>query len=87
MGGVQGRNYLRSIRLVHLPPEELVPFDMALQAGRLRDNWPVLLRIRAAEAHTAGVAFGTPAGDEDDIYLAGQIPPTFFDFTEDVATS
>lgn len=54
--------------------------DMALNVGQRRDNTPALLRIRAVEAHAAGVAFGTPSGAADDVYLVEMVPPEFIEF-------
>jgi RNA:NAD 2'-phosphotransferase (TPT1/KptA family) len=55
---------------------------MATQVGRRRDAQPALLRIRAAEASAAGIRFGTPSGQRDDVYLAEVIPPEFIEFPE-----
>ncbi len=54
--------------------------DMALNVGQRRDNRPALLHIKAREAHTAGVAFGTPSGKKDDVYLVEFLPPEFIEF-------
>jgi putative RNA 2'-phosphotransferase len=56
--------------------------EMALTVGRRRDAQPALLKIRAAEAHTASVVFGTPSGEVDDVYLVKALPPTFIDFVD-----
>jgi RNA:NAD 2'-phosphotransferase (TPT1/KptA family) len=53
---------------------------MALQVGRRRDEQPALLIIHAAEAHAAGVVFGTPSGAQDDVYLVETLPPEFIEF-------
>lgn len=54
--------------------------DMARQVGRRRDTSPLILRIRAAQAHNAGIQFGTPSGQADDVYLVAAIPPEFIEF-------
>jgi len=54
--------------------------EMALQVGRRRDSAPALLKICAAEAHAAGIIFGTPSGEHDDVYLTETIPPQFIEF-------
>lgn len=55
---------------------------MALQVGQRRDARSALLLIRAAEAYAAGVVFGTPSGEQDDVYLVETIPPAFIEFPE-----
>jgi len=57
--------------------------EMALQVGRRRDAQPALLVIRAAEAHAAGIVFGTPSGEADNVYLVEAVPPQFIEFPED----
>ena len=59
---------------------------MALQVGQRRDVQPALLLIRAAEAYAAGIVFGTPSGEQDDVYLVETMPPAFIEFPE-VASS
>ncbi len=59
--------------------------EMAVQVGRRRDAQPALLRIRAVEAHAAGVVFGTPSGELDDVYLVDTLPPDFIEFPEVVS--
>jgi putative RNA 2'-phosphotransferase len=54
--------------------------NMALQVGRRRDDQPALLIIHAAEAHAAGIVFGTPSGVQDDVYLVETLPPEFIEF-------
>lgn len=54
--------------------------EMALTVGHRRDGKPALLEIRAAEAHAAGIMFGTPSGGNDNVYLAANIPAAFIDF-------
>jgi putative RNA 2'-phosphotransferase len=56
--------------------------EMAHQVGRRRDAQPVILTIRAAEAHVAGITFGTPSGGQDEVYLVESLPPEFIDFPE-----
>lgn len=56
--------------------------EMAQQVGRRRDAQPVILTIRAAAAHAAGIAFGTPSGSQDEVYLVEVLPPEFIDFPE-----
>jgi putative RNA 2'-phosphotransferase len=56
--------------------------EMAHQVGRRRDVQPVILTIQAAAAHAAGVAFGTPSGNQDEVYLVEALPPEFIDFPE-----
>lgn len=66
-----------SRQYVHLSPTP----KLARQVGRRRDPHPALLRIRAAEAHVAGLVFGTPSGrSQDEIYLVEAVPPEFIDF-------
>lgn len=63
------------VHLSHTP-------EMALQVGRRRDDQPALLRIRAAEAHAAGIIFGTPSGEQDNVYLVEAVPSEFIDFPD-----
>jgi putative RNA 2'-phosphotransferase len=56
--------------------------EMAHEVGRRRDAQPVILTIRAAEAYTAGIPFGTPSGGQDEVYLVESLPPDFIDFPE-----
>jgi putative RNA 2'-phosphotransferase len=56
--------------------------EMALQVGQRRDVQPTLLLIRAAEAYAAGIVFGTPSGEQDDVYLVETMPPAFIEFPE-----
>jgi putative RNA 2'-phosphotransferase len=60
--------------------------EMARQVGQRRDAQPALLLIRAAEAYAAGIVFGTPSGEQDDVYLVETMPPAFIEFPE-VASS
>jgi len=57
---------------VHLSPDP----ETAIQVGSRHAARPVIITVRAAEAHDAGVAFYHP---EDAIYLARRIPPRFLD--------
>jgi putative RNA 2'-phosphotransferase len=50
--------------------------EMAMQVRRRKASMPVLLRIRSAEAHSAGVVFWI--GNEA-VWLADQIPAAFID--------
>ena len=59
-----GRQY------VHLSTDE----ETALQVARRKRGRPVILRIRAAEAHRAGVAFYR---GNDKVWLADSVPPAF----------
>lgn len=54
--------------------------EMAKTVGRRRDHQSALLKIRAGEAHAAEIAFGTPSGSEDDVYLVEAVPPEFIEF-------
>jgi len=56
--------------------------EMARQVGHRRDHQPVILRIRAADAHAGGIQFGTPSGQPDDVYLVDSIPPEFIEFPD-----
>lgn len=60
--------------------------EMAVQVGQRRDESPVILQIRAADAHAAGIEFGTPSGQPDDVYLVEAIPPRFIEFPEEVSS-
>jgi putative RNA 2'-phosphotransferase len=57
--------------------------EMAAQVGWRRDRHPAILRIRAAEAHAAGVIFGTPSGGPDNVYLVVALPPQFIEFPDE----
>ena len=59
-----GRQY------VHLSPD----LDTAVRVGARHDEHPVILTIRAAEAHVAGVAFYQA---DEAVYLARHVPATF----------
>jgi len=54
--------------------------EMAAQVGKRRDDQPALLRIRAGEAHAAGIRFGSPSGQKDSVYLVEHLPPEFIEF-------
>jgi putative RNA 2'-phosphotransferase len=56
--------------------------DMALMVGHRRDEKPALLKIRALEAHQAGIEFGTPSGNNDNVYLVATMPSEFIDFPD-----
>ncbi|MGD1995006.1 MAG: RNA 2'-phosphotransferase [Anaerolineae bacterium] len=62
-----GRQY------VHLSPDR----DMAIQVGSRRTGQPLVLTVRAAEAHAAGVPF-YQAGE--GVYLAPHVPPDYLIF-------
>ncbi len=54
-----------------------------LRAGKVaarHGDTPVLLRVRAGDAHRAGVVFYHP---EEEHYLADELPPEFIEFPED----
>jgi RNA:NAD 2'-phosphotransferase (TPT1/KptA family) len=55
---------------------------MALRVGQRRDASPALLKIRAGDAYVAGVVFGTPSGEVDNVYLVKSLPSAFIDFPE-----
>ncbi len=57
---------------VHLSVDE----DMARQVGARKGGNPVILIVRAAEAHAAGIPFY--AGN-DFVWLADHVPPPFLD--------
>jgi putative RNA 2'-phosphotransferase len=60
--------------------------EMAIQVGQRRDERPAILLVRAVDAHTSGIKFGTPSGQPDDVYLVGAIPPHFIEFPEEVSS-
>ncbi|HHS96904.1 MAG TPA: RNA 2'-phosphotransferase [Chloroflexi bacterium] len=64
-----GRQY------VHLSPDP----ETAVQVGKRHAPHPVVLTVRAAEAHTAGVQFYRA---EESVYLSQPIPPDFLEFPE-----
>lgn len=53
--------------------------ELALQAGRRKHAHPVLLRIDAAAAHAAGVAF---AEGHDRVTLALVVPPAYIEVVD-----
>ena len=59
-----GRQY------VHLSPDR----ETALRVGSRHTPHPVLIIVRAAKAHEAGIAFYHP---EEGVYLAEPIPPAY----------
>ena len=61
-----GRQY------VHLSPD----IKTAILVGARHDEQPILLTVRAAEAHAAGVEFYRA---DEAVYLARYIPPEFLD--------
>ena len=58
---------------VHLSPDP----ETAIRVGARHDERPVVLAVRAAEAHTAGVEFYQA---DEAVYLARQIPPGFLEW-------
>lgn len=69
------RNGLKPMKrqYVHLSLDK----DWAATVGRRRTDRPAILRIRAGEAHHAGIEFYRP---EPNHYLTTAIPPAFIDF-------
>ncbi len=63
-----------SRRFVHLSPR----LEDAVQVGHRHSRNPVVLKVRAAEAHAAGTEFFC----EENVYLAGAVPPEFIEVTE-----
>jgi putative RNA 2'-phosphotransferase len=61
-----GRQY------VHLSPDP----DTAARVGVRHDDWPVILAVRAAEAHAAGVVFHQA---DETVYLAKCVPVEFIE--------
>lgn len=59
-----GRQY------VHLSPDT----ETAVRVGARHDNRPLVLTVRAAEAHAAGVEFYQA---DEAVYLAKKVPPEF----------
>jgi putative RNA 2'-phosphotransferase len=57
---------------VHLSPDR----ETATRVGSRHAPRPVVITIRGAEAHEAGVVFYHP---EEAVYLAEEIPPAFLD--------
>ncbi|MBN1287816.1 MAG: RNA 2'-phosphotransferase [Anaerolineae bacterium] len=51
--------------------------EWAVMVGRRRTDAPVILRVRAGEAHRAGIEFYHP---EPNHYLVEAVPPRFIDF-------
>ncbi len=61
-----GRQY------VHLSPDP----EMAARVGARHDEQPVILAVRAAEAHAAGVVFHQA---DEAVYLAKHVPVVYLD--------
>jgi putative RNA 2'-phosphotransferase len=59
---------------VHLSPDT----ETAVRVGARHDSRPVVLTVRAAEAHAAGVEFYQA---DEAVYLAKRIPPEFLQFS------
>jgi putative RNA 2'-phosphotransferase len=60
---------------VHLSPDP----ETAARVGARHDDQPVLLTIRAAEAHAAGIVFHQA---DEAVFLAQQVPAEFVDLVE-----
>jgi putative RNA 2'-phosphotransferase len=58
---------------VHLSPDP----ETAIRVGARHDDRPVVLTVRAADAHAAGVAFYQA---DEAVYLAKRIPVEFLEF-------
>ena len=65
-----GRKY------VHLSPDP----ETATRVGVRHDDQPVVLSIRAAEAHAAGVVFHQA---DETVYLAKRVPAVFVESPDD----
>jgi len=59
---------------VHLSPDT----EMAIRVGDRHDDRPVVLTVRAADAHAAGITFYRA---EETVYLAKRIPVEFLEFS------
>jgi putative RNA 2'-phosphotransferase len=59
---------------VHLSPDP----ETATRVGARHDDRPVVLAIRAADAHAAGIAFYKA---EESVYLAKRVPAEFLEIT------
>jgi putative RNA 2'-phosphotransferase len=57
---------------VHLSPDR----ETAILVGSRHAARPIVITIRAAEAHGAGIGFYHPT---EAVYLAEMIPPTFLE--------
>ncbi len=53
--------------------------EAARRVGTRHTPRPVVLTVRAAEAHSAGIEFYRP---EESVYLVRQVPPDFLEFPE-----
>jgi putative RNA 2'-phosphotransferase len=58
---------------VHLSPDP----DTATRVGARHDDQPVIVAVRAAQAHAAGVVFHQA---DEAVYLARHVPPEFLDW-------
>ena len=63
---------------VHLSPDT----ETAICVGTRHDARPVVLTIRAAEAHAAGIEFYQA---DDAVYLTKRVPPEFLEGSGDAA--
>jgi putative RNA 2'-phosphotransferase len=61
---------------VHLSPDP----ETAVHVGTRHDGEPVILTVRAAEAHAAGVVFHQA---DEAVYLAKRVPAAFVEFPGD----
>jgi putative RNA 2'-phosphotransferase len=57
---------------VHLSPDH----ETAIKVGSRHTPRPVIITVRAAEAHDAGIGFYHP---EEAVYLAQRVPPRFLE--------
>jgi len=53
--------------------------ETAVQVGARHDERPVVLTVRAGDAHAAGVVFYQA---DEAVYLAKHVPPAFVEFTQ-----
>ena len=58
---------------VHLSPDA----ETAIRVGTRHDESPVILTVRAADAHAAGITFYQA---DETVYLAKHIPVEFLQF-------
>jgi putative RNA 2'-phosphotransferase len=61
---------------VHLSPDR----ETAIHVGVRHDRHPIVVTVRAAQAHAAGVAFYRA---DEAVYLAKHIPAEFLEFPLD----
>jgi putative RNA 2'-phosphotransferase len=66
-----GRQY------VHLSPDR----ETAIRVGSRHAADPIVITVRATEAHQAGIAFYRPVAA---VYMAEPIPPAFLDIDSQV---